>query len=417
MKMALRWLAVSTAVLAAGLVNAAEASVAPGAMEAKADGGMPDGADALLGDIEKTEKAEKAELAKKAETAAWAEALRGPLWDGKESVADYAKRAGIKDVEMALDLGGGVTVNLTLIPAGKFKMGARPPEFAVVEGVRVQVREGAGGAENDPQLEVIISKPFYMGVYEVTREQWEQVMGKNFPASVPLKTTQLGLSRKQLEQIFGRDVAQSFGPGTFLSPEQIKKIFETDPGVLEYFNCKTLPATRIQWEEAVEFCKRVSAKTGMKVSLPTQAQWEFACRAGTDTQYNFGDDDTEMRKYANYNEAKPELEGWPDNDKETTDGYIGPAPVGSFLPNKWGLYDMHGNMWEWCHDLAWGYKKSGKIDPTGPDLPVKGQNWHVGIGGGYGSKKNFQGWAGNNTGHGGGSHMPGSGFRVVVALK
>ena len=379
------------------------------AFAAEPGGGVPDGADVLLGDIAKAEKAE-------AEAATLAVAKRY-RWDCKESVADYAKRVGIKDVQTELDLGGGVSLKLTLIPAGTFMMGARPPEFAMIEGVRTVVREGAGDWYGEPQLEVTLSKPFYMGVYEVTREQWEQVMGKNFPASVPLKTTQLGLSRKQLEQIFGRDVAQSFGPGTFLSPEQIKKIFETDPGVLEYFNCKTLPATRIQWEEAVEFCKRVSAKTGMKVSLPTQAQWEFACRAGTDTQYSFGDDDTEMRKYANYNEAKPELEGWPDNDKETTDGFIGPAPVGSFLPNKWGLYDMHGNVWEACHDWAWGYKKSGKLDPTGPDLPVKGQNWHVGIGGGYGSKKNFQGWAGNNTGHGGGSHMPGSGFRVVVALK
>ena len=379
------------------------------AFAAEPGGGVPDGADVLLGDIAKAEKAE-------AEAATLAVAKRY-RWDCKESVADYAKRVGIKDVQTSLDLGGGISLKLTLIPAGTFMMGARPPEVAVIEGVRTVVREGAGGSEHDPQLEVTLSQPFYMGVYEVTREQWEQVMGRNFPASVPLKATQLGLSRKQLAQIFGREVAESISTTTHLSPAQIKKIFETDPGVLEYFNCKTHPAHRIDWEEAVAFCKKVSAKAGMKVSLPTEAQWEYACRAGTDTRYYFGDDDTEMRKYANYNEGKPELDGWPDSDKETTDGFIGPAPVGSFQPNKWGLYDMHGNVWEWCSDWAWGYKTSGTLDPAGPDAPIKGQNWHISIGGGYGSRSNFHGWAGSNSGHGGGSHAPGSGFRVVAVLK
>jgi sulfatase modifying factor 1 len=418
MKRAKSWLAISAAaVLAAGLVQAAEASVAPGAMEAKAGGGIPDAANALLGDIEKTEKAGKAEQAKKAEAAAWAGALRGPLWDGKESVADYAKRAGIKDVGMNLDLGGGVTMKLTLIPAGKFMMGARPPKFEMIEGVRTMVREGAGGAENDPQLEVIISKPFYMGVYEVTREQWEQVMGRKYPASTPLSPDQFGLSREQFGQIFGKDVAESMPVRGQLSPEQIKKIVETNPGCLEYFNCKTHPADRINWDEAAEFCKKLSAQTGRTVSLPAQAQWEYACRAGTDTRFYFGDDDKEMRKYANYNESKGDMKGWPNSDKETTDGFIGPAPVGSFRPNNWGLYDMHGNVWEWCHDWAWGYKKSGRLDPTGPDLPIKGAPFHVIIGGGYRSVSGFHVWAGSNGGHGPYPHFPNFGFRVVVAMK
>jgi formylglycine-generating enzyme required for sulfatase activity len=305
----------AAAVLVAALVSAAE----PG-------GGVSDAADALLGDIEKAENAEKAEQAKKAEAAAWAEALRGPLWDGKESVADYAKRVGIKDVQTELDLGGGVSMKLTLVPTGKFMMGARPPKFEMIEGVRTMVREGAGGAENDPQLEVIISKPFYMGVYEVTREQWEQVMGRKYPASAPLSPVQLGLTQKQFEQFVGSPVSGEQSRG-HLSQELLKKIIAADPGTLEYFNCKTHPAERINWDEAAEFCQKVSATTGKTVSLPTQAQWEYACRAGTDTRFYFGDDDTEMRKYANFNvEGKA---GWPKADKETTDGFIGPAPVGS----------------------------------------------------------------------------------------
>ncbi|GDY22486.1 hypothetical protein LBMAG56_38330 [Verrucomicrobiota bacterium] len=337
-----------------------------------------------------------------------------PLWDGKESVADYARRAGIKDVETSLDLGGGVTMKLTLIPAGKFMMGARPPEFAVVGGVRVLVRKGAGGSENDPQLEVIISKPFYMGVYEVTREQWEQVMGRKYPANAPLYPVQLGLTQKQFEQFVGRPVSGEQSRG-HLSQELFKKIIAADPGYLEYFNRKTHPAERIGWDEAAEFCQKVSATTGRTVSLPTQAQWEYACRAGTDTRFYFGDDDTEMRKYANYNvEGKA---GWPKADKETTDGFIGPAPVGSFLPNNWGLYDMHGNVWEWCRDWHGGYKKSGRLDPVGPELPITGHNWHVSLGGGYVSESLFHVWAGSNGGHGPFPNSPSQGFRVVVALK
>jgi formylglycine-generating enzyme required for sulfatase activity len=321
-----------------------------------------------------------------------------PLWDGKESVADYASRAGIKDVEARLDLGGGVTMKLTLIPAGKFMM-------------------GAGGAENDPQLEVIISKPFSMGVYEVTREQWEQVMGRKDPASTPRSPDQFGLSREQFGQIFGKDVAEGAQVRGHLSKEQIKEILESDPGCLEYFNCKTHPADQINWDEATDFCDKLSAKTGRKVSLPTEAQWEYACRAGTDTRFYFGDDDTQMRKYANYNESKGDMKGWPKSDKDTTDGFIGPAPVGSFLPNNWGLYDMHGNVWEWVHDWHGGYKKSGQLDPTGPDVPIKGHEWHVIKGGGYRSVSFFHVWAGGNGGHGPYSHGPGQGFRVIVALE
>ena len=97
--------------------------------------------------------------------------------------------------------------------------------------------------------------------------------------------------------------------------------------------------------------------------------------------------------------------------------FIGPAPVGSFLPNKWGLYDMHGNVGEWCRDWHGGYNQSVRLDPVGPELPITGHNWHVGLGGGYRSESLFHVWAGSNGGHGPGSHGRSQGFRVVVALK
>ena len=309
-----------TLLLAAGLVQATEASVAPGAMEAKADGG-----------------------------AAW------PLWDGKESVADYAKRAGIKDVEMTLDLGGGVAIKLTLIPAGKYLQGLRGDEIEIIEGTRVVVRERDNGwrADNGPQKEVTLTKPFYMGIYEVTHEQFEQVTGTN--------------------------------------PSHYKE-------------GKTHPVNTVEdvgVSGAIAFCEKVSAKTGLKVSLPTEAQWEYACMAGTKTRFYFGDDPAEISKYENF--------------KGSNDGFETTAPVGSFKPNPWGLYDMLGNVDEWVSDWVSPYFGAPTVDPAGPAyfFPLLGE-WRLWKGSRFeyaapnGSFSIF--WKPLHAGHG-------HGFRVVAAMK
>ncbi|MCX5671055.1 MAG: SUMF1/EgtB/PvdO family nonheme iron enzyme [Planctomycetota bacterium] len=204
--------------------------------------------------------------------------------------------------ELTLDLGGGVTMKMVLIPAGKFMMGSPdsaqgPIDFEV------------------PQHEVILSKPFYMGVTEVTQAQYQAVMGKN--------------------------------------PSEFKGA--------------TNPVETVSWNDATEFCKKLSEKAGQAVRLPTEAEWEYPCRAGTQTAFSFGDDLSALGDYA----------WWDGNSDKTT------HPVGQKKPNSWGLYDMHGNVWEWCADWYGEYPKGPVTDPSGPATGyggrvLRGGAWYYG---------------------------------------
>jgi formylglycine-generating enzyme required for sulfatase activity len=219
--------------------------------------------------------------------------------------------------ETVLDLGNDVQMRLVLIPAGKFMMGS-------------PVTEAGRGSEEGPQHEVTISKPFYMGVFEVTQEQYEQVMGVNL--------------------------------GGFKGAKN--------------------PVEQVSWDEAVEFCRKLSARTGKKVTLPTEAQWEYACRAGTTTAFHTGD----SLKPGQANAVIPSnpnvwdrLMAW--LGMSSGQKTLQTAPAGSFPPNGFGLYDMHGNVWEWCSDWYGKdyYANSPKTDPQGPDSGsfrvLRGGSW------------------------------------------
>jgi formylglycine-generating enzyme required for sulfatase activity len=200
-----------------------------------------------------------------------------------------------------------IGMKLILIPPGEFMMGSPDSE---------KYRQSDEG----PQHRVRISKGFYMSVTEVTQAQWQAVMGSN--------------------------------PSLF-------------KGFLGLDKNDDLPVECVSWNDAVEFCRKLSQKEGKSYRLPTEAEWEYACRAGTTTRFYFGDSDSQLSDYA-----------WCDEDSGNKT-----YPVGQKKPNAFGLYDMHGNVWEWCSD--WYdenyYSESPADDPKGPStgqyLVLRGGSW------------------------------------------
>ncbi|WP_340818130.1 formylglycine-generating enzyme family protein [Methanolobus sp. WCC4] len=157
-----------------------------------------------------------------------------------------------------------------LIPAGEFEMGSK-------------VDERNWYRNEGPVHRVTIGRPFYLGRSLVTQEQWCEVM-------------------------------------------------ENDPSK---FTGKQKPVDRVSWVAAQEFIERLNEKEGTdSYRLPNEAEWEYACRAGTATRYSFGDNDSDLEEYCHYGNQD-----------------IGSCPVGQKKPNPWGLYDMHGNLWEWMQDV------------------------------------------------------------------
>jgi formylglycine-generating enzyme required for sulfatase activity len=151
--------------------------------------------------------------------------------------------------------------------------------------------------------QVTLTQPFELGVYEVTQEQYEQVMGTN--------------------------------PSNFKGSQN--------------------PVEQVSWDDAVEFCRKLSAlpaekKAGYLYRLPTEAEWEYACRAESPDDFCFGNDVDRLGEYAWYNKNS-------ENQLQ---------PVGAKQANNWGLHDMHGNVWEWCQDWHGNYSTDMMVDPAGP---------------------------------------------------
>jgi formylglycine-generating enzyme required for sulfatase activity len=146
------------------------------------------------------------------------------------------------------------------------------------------------------------------------------------------------------------------------------------------------PVVNVTWNEAVKFCEWLSRKEKRTYALPTEAEWEYACRAGTRTRYYSGDDEASLKKVANIQDASLKAKLDADYAKHYVfqswdDGYPFTAPVGSFQPNGWGLYDMHGNVWQWCADWYGKdyYGNSPIKDPKGPESGkyrvLRGGSW------------------------------------------
>lgn len=189
------------------------------------------------------------------------------------------------------------------------------PKNITLEGIEFKlINPGNFIMGNDrygPPHNVFITKHFYIGIYPITQNQYQKIVGSN-----PSK----------------------FKYHTILGGNPSKK------------NIGDRPVESLNWAEAIDFCRRLSQITGRIVRLPTEAEWEYSCRAGTETDFYWGD--VFSPSYA-----------W--TGKSTT-ADRGPNMVGHCRPNNWGLYDMAGNVWEWCQDWFAKYKKEDQIDPTGP---------------------------------------------------
>ena len=264
-----------------------------------------------------------------------------------------------------------IGMKLTLVPSGEFKMGSGESAEATAAFFNKTYGEDLVQADwfkhEHPQHQVRITKPFYLGAYHVTRGQFRQ-----FVTDAGYKT----------------DAEKGEKPGAYgWDPD--KKAFRFN----EKYSWRNAgfeqtdehPVVNVSWNDAVAFSGWLSKKENKTYRLPTEAEWEYACRAGTTTRYYSGDDPETLAKVGNVADAAFKAK-FPDRKYaiKANDGYVFTAPVGKFKPNAFGLYDMHGNAWQWCEDWygAEYYATSPVNDPTGPasgnDRVLRGGPWNGG---------------------------------------
>jgi len=237
-----------------------------------------------------------------------------------------AGKGDLKAPKLGDIITNSIGMKLTYIAPGTFMMGSHKTELE--------------RREDEFQHEVEITKGFYIGVYAVTQEEYEKVMHEN-----PSYFNSMGLGK---DEVAGIDT-------------------------------RRFPVETVSWTDAKEFCRKLSLSEGKTYWLPTEAQWEYACRAGTKSPFHFGE--TISADQANYNANSTYGDGKKGLYRKRS------IPVGSFPPNAWGLHDMHGNVWQWCED--WYdeeyYEHSPRIDPEktkGPETfgrrVLRGGSWKEG---------------------------------------
>jgi len=241
-----------------------------------------------------------------------------------EQAQALQKAAG--PAELDLDLGDGVQMKLILVPAGRFVMG-----------------DPQGFADEQAQAVVTITRPYYLGRLEVTNRQYAQFDSTHDSGYVEGR---------------GKDRTSRGTP----------------------INAPDQPVVRVSWNEALAFCEWLSQKTGRRCTLPTEAQWEWACRAGTATRFSFGSYEPGQKNLANVADASIEKWNYGRSEPGYQDGVPYTAPGGRFPANAWGLSDMHGNVAEWCLSTYRPYPyrpADGRDDPRTPGLKVvRGGSWN-----------------------------------------
>ena len=250
-----------------------------------------------------------------------------------------------------------IGMKLKLIPEGEFLMGSPKDE------------EGRSSDEGDKPHRVRITQPFYMGIHEVT----------------------VGQFRRFVTATSYRTEAETDGEGGYGWNESTGKLEGQDVK----YNWKSTgfaqtddhPVVNVTWNDAVKFCEWLSRTEGKTYRLPTEAEWEYACRAGSSSRFSFGDSEGELTRHANVADAtaKAKLSNYSSLTYTSgRDGFVFTAPVGSFRANDFGLHDLHGNVWEWCQDLydSKAYTNRGAVtsDPlvktgSGSSRVLRGGSW------------------------------------------
>ena len=305
----------------------------------------------------------------------------------------WAKYLGVDVVKP-----NSIGMQMTLIPPGEFLMGSSDADITLALKIAEETKLDAASViriqEERPQHRVRITKPFRLAVHEVTIGQFAK-----FVAQTKYKT--------QAEEFGGNSYTVKHEE---LKPENLKLTWRTPGQTIT----DDSPVTQVSWNDAAAFCNWLSEQEKQEpcyqrdgdswalrpkangYRLPTEAEWEYACRAGTATQFWFGDDWKELDKY-----------GWTTKNADSR-----PHAVGLLPANPFGLYDMHGNVWEWCqdgYDSKW-YEKSPSDDPLGPNTAshrmLRGGCWLLATANGRSSYRYNTGQSNrNNTG----------GFRVALS--
>jgi formylglycine-generating enzyme required for sulfatase activity len=249
-----------------------------------------------------------------------------------ERLAALLKRS-VDAVKQGKEIVNSIGMKLKLVPAGEFLMGSPDSDPDAY-------------ASEKPQHHVRITKPFYLGIHQVTRGQF-----RRFVEASGYKTE----AERDGQGAFGWDAAAN---------EWVtdRKFTWRSPG---FDQTDDHPVVNVSWNDAKAFCDWLSQQEGQTYRLPTEAEWEYACRAGTTTRYSFGDDESVLDRFAWYGA---------NSNRQT-------HPVGEKKPNAFDLHDMHGNVWEWCWDGydADYYKQLQADDPQGPPQAarrvIRGGSW------------------------------------------
>jgi formylglycine-generating enzyme required for sulfatase activity len=255
-----------------------------------------------------------------------------------------------------------IGMKLAWIPAGEFRMGSTAADVEKVLAFDSTFKPQHADDEQ-PQHKVRIGRPFYLGAHEVTRGEFARFVKETNYVTEAEADGQGGWG-------YNPTNGKLEGP----KPEYTWR----NTG---FAQDDTHPVVNVSWNDALAFCQWLSAREKREYRLPTEAEWEYACRDGSATAYQNSDEPEALVHMGNVADGvgKAKFATW--NAIAGNDGYVFTAPVGRFADNSLGLFDMHGNVWEWCSDwyLSDYYKKSPSVDPHGPasgsNRVTKGGSW------------------------------------------